>query len=317
MQRSTPFSLLLVSAGLVASIGCPSTPFKDDTFLRGEREGAGPCEIAGVSNYLQAAGFLDPTPEGGNAAHWRCIIDPDTDRRPRFDGWEGNTLVINGGSTSLDLEFDLGDDEEGEPLPFENRGVIVGVVGEIGYFYRTASTEEDVLAMELVFSPTISRSFFTIFVAIDSAEGTAAAIQPGQYLEIPIDVITVQSGELQVSLSWDTDADLDLFVTEPDGTRIFYGDPLSESGGQLDLDSNAACQEPFNQNENIFWPPGTAVSGDYRVQIYLYAPCETVGRTNWRVTVLENGWPSTFSGSMNPDDIDAVEVTNIDWTGPE
>jgi hypothetical protein len=167
--------------------------------------------------------------------------------------------------------------------------------------------------MELVFSPAITQARFTVFVAIDAAEGNAAEINPGVYLEIPIDVIPVQSGELQVSLTWDTNADMDLFVTEPDGTRIFYGNTESESGGMLDLDSNADCEAPFNQNENIFWPVGMAPSGDYLVQVFQYDPCGTEGRTYWRVTVFAGGVPTTYAGSLNPDDIEGVDVATVSW----
>ena len=317
MQPAKPYIFLPAALLLAAGSACVSTPFSDDGFNRGGRNGEGPCEIAGASNYLLPAGFLDSSPEGGNAAHWRCIIERDTDARPRFEGWTGNTLVVNGGSTSLDLEFDLGNDEAGEPLPFENRGVIVGVVGELGYFYRPATTLEDVLTMDLVFSPTIAQSRFTIFVALDSAEGNAAEIAPGAYLEIPMDVVQVESGELQVSLSWDTDADMNLFVTEPDGTRIFYSDPESASGAVMDLDSNGLCQEPYNQNESIHWPQGTASSGEYTIELFQDDPCETAGRTHWRVTVLAGGVATLYAGSLNPDDLEGVTVGTFNWTGSQ
>jgi hypothetical protein len=223
-------------------------------------------------------------------------------------------MVVNGGSTVLQLEYDLGNDEEGNPLPFTNRGVIMGVVGEVGYFYRQATVEGNTLEVELAFSPTITRNRVTVFVGIDRADPVAAEIDPGEFLEIPIDIVPVQSGELQVSLSWDTDADLDLFVTEPDGTRIFYGSPESDSGGELDLDSNAQCEGAQNQNENIFWPPGSAPTGSYTVEVFQYDPCGTELSSTWVVTVLAGGVPTTYSGTISADNIeDGIEVAMFDW----
>src|SRR5262249_23750805 len=43
--------------------------------------------------------------------------------------------------------------------------------------------------------------------------------------------------DLRVTVSWNTDAtDVDLWVIEPDGTKVFYSSPKSESGGELPTD---------------------------------------------------------------------------------
>ena len=79
-------------------------------------------------------------------------------------------------------------------------------------------------------------------------------------------------GNLTVSLIWDTTDDLDLFVFEPDGTRVGPGDPKSKNGGVLDVDAN---YETITSNpmENIYWelPP----KGHYNIQIKCFQPRET------------------------------------------
>jgi len=62
---------------------------------------------------------------------------------------------------------------------------------------------------------------------------------------------------VQITLSWTGAADLDLWVIEPSGTRIYYGDPASPSGGQLDVD-NRCDNFRVGRPENIFWPRGKA-----------------------------------------------------------
>src|SRR5207237_4273195 len=43
------------------------------------------------------------------------------------------------------------------------------------------------------------------------------------------------TGDVQVSVSWDAPSDVDLHVVDPSGEEIFYGNPASASGGQLDV----------------------------------------------------------------------------------
>jgi hypothetical protein len=43
-------------------------------------------------------------------------------------------------------------------------------------------------------------------------------------------------GDVKVTLTWDSTADLDLYVRDPDGTTISYQNTTSPSGGQLDVD---------------------------------------------------------------------------------
>lgn len=103
--------------------------------------------------------------------------------------------------------------------------------------------------------------------------------------------IVLGTGDVQVTLSWGTNADLDLHVVGPNGVHIYYGDPVDETtGGQLDVDANAACASDSSPNsvENIFWPIGQAPTGSYDVYVNLYASCGTATST-WQLTVLVGG----------------------------
>jgi len=45
---------------------------------------------------------------------------------------------------------------------------------------------------------------------------------------------------MRVTLVWKNCNDLDLRLTEPDGTEIYYGNLVSSSsGGKLDIDANS------------------------------------------------------------------------------
>jgi hypothetical protein len=113
--------------------------------------------------------------------------------------------------------------------------------------------------------------------------------------------LTVQSvgtGGVQVSVSWNTAADVDLYLVEPSGETIWYGNEQSASGGVLDLDSNAACFSSDVRNENINWPASTPPSGTYTVRLNYWDACGAT-RTDWVLTIRVPGQSTrTFTGSF-------------------
>ena len=109
------------------------------------------------------------------------------------------------------------------------------------------------------------------------------------------------TGDVQVTLRWQTVDDLDLWVTDPNGEAIFFNHPSSESGGQLDVDANANCVDPVSHPvENIFWPYQGAPSGHYRVEVMYYAHCRSGEETpvSFHVRVLVDGQVREFDGQV-------------------
>lgn len=116
---------------------------------------------------------------------------------------------------------------------------------------------------------------------------TALAMSPAHTL----------TGALIVSLSWDTESDLDLHVIDPLGNEIFHGAPNSleafstagedGSNGSLDHDSNAACVIDGLRQEAVIWedaPP----SGHYLVRVDTTSLCRAAN-AHWIVEVLLDG----------------------------
>lgn len=114
--------------------------------------------------------------------------------------------------------------------------------------------------------------------------------------EVLVFVVAV-GGDVQVSVSWDAPSDVDLHVEEPGGEDIYYGNPSSATGGQLDVDSNAACAIDGRQIENIRWAAG-APGGTYTVRVDYWDACG-VGQTNYLVTVTNGPVVQRFTGSLN------------------
>ena len=112
--------------------------------------------------------------------------------------------------------------------------------------------------------------------------------------------IVLGTGDVQVTLRWNSNADIDLHVYDPFGEEIWYDNRLAQSSGQLDVDANSVCgnsmQEPV---ENIFWPYGNAPTGEYNVYVVYYSDCENSGGGDYEIVVrIDNQVRDMFYGTL-------------------
>jgi hypothetical protein len=140
-----------------------------------------------------------------------------------------------------------------------------------------------------------------ISLPVSYAVGDAGTL--GAYSTQSVRVIQVGTGDVQVSVSWSDSSDVDLHVIDPNGAEIYYGQKTSPSGGELDLDSNAACSRnsdnTFKSNENVVWPTGSGASGTYTVKLDYWSGCGMAVATDYVVTVATaGGTPQIFTGSF-------------------
>ena len=111
--------------------------------------------------------------------------------------------------------------------------------------------------------------------------------------------IVLQTGDVQVTLRWDTDADLDLHVIDPSGNEVSWLNPRVPSGGQLDVDANQGCFERMAEPvENIFWPTGEGSIGNYEVVVKMFAQCNDTEPANYTLDILTHGEVQTYTGSI-------------------
>jgi serine/threonine protein kinase len=107
-----------------------------------------------------------------------------------------------------------------------------------------------------------------------AAPGTTTTTRPpATTTTIPITTTTVVvgTGDVQATLSWIGDADLDLHVIDPEGFEIFFNQAQSPSGGLLDVDQVPDCGADIsNHVENIFWPEGESIPGTYQAFVVHY-----------------------------------------------
>jgi hypothetical protein len=180
---------------------------------------------------------------------------------------------------------------------------VVNLHGDRGYYVvpagvpATEAPTEPTFNAALSFSSTLPLGPRTLEVRAVDAEGHfgAAATQL-----LTIAAPATPTGALVISLKWNTNADLDLHVIDPNGVEIWAGN-MSGDGGALDFDSNSGCViDGRNQEDVIFatQPP----PGRYLVRVDTFSLCGQPF-ANWTVHVTSNGIaPLSASGTSSPTD---------------
>ena len=103
-----------------------------------------------------------------------------------------------------------------------------------------------------------------------------------------------QTGNIQVTLAWANDADLDLYVTDPTGAQIFYNNREVASGGHLDQDARGGCTrtQADSNLENIYWDQANPPTGNYQVAVHYWDGnrCSTAaGPTSLTMSIAVGG----------------------------
>jgi len=111
--------------------------------------------------------------------------------------------------------------------------------------------------------------------------------------------ISGADGSPRFNLTWSGSADLDLYVTDPNGETISYLATSSNSGGVLDVDCTGNC--PGGNSENITWENGGPV-GTYSFYVNYFSGSGTVPfnvliRDNSSDVRNESGSLSTVDGN--------------------
>jgi len=113
----------------------------------------------------------------------------------------------------------------------------------------------------------------------------------------PLSVLPVGTGDVEVALTMSEATDLDLYVTDPTGTTVYFGNTTGVTGGRLDLDANAACSGNLGMNnEHIYWERGHAPRGTYTVRVAHFESCVEGRPVDYRITVRNCGETVVLAG---------------------
>ena len=183
--------------------------------------------------------------------------------------------------------------------------VALALSGDDGYWLLNARPP-DISAPQLptfrgtaAFSRSLAEGLYTFEVRATDAAGRFGAPLRQTLSALPIAPSRALAGELVVTLTWDSEADVDLHVIDASGNEIFHGaptsrDPFGDSDadaedGVLDVDSNADCAGDDLRQEDVTWAQGPP-SGHYAVRVDTTSLCGSSG-ARWTVRVVLHGTP--------------------------
>lgn len=86
------------------------------------------------------------------------------------------------------------------------------------------------------------------------------------------------SGLIQVTASWDTGSDIDLYVNGPLGDTLSFQRLSTPTGGRVDHSGRGDCTDmPNPRIENVRWVDQRPMAGIYEVEIHYWGECITGG----------------------------------------
>lgn len=254
------------------------------------------CAAAGCGGATPASGVTALMRIGG-AQFVDGALAPDTSgTEPAVRGITLNTNSVYPGEESFPVS---GSVEKGS-------AVLIGLGGDAGHWI-VPSTNADLtlpdnydFSASLTFSPSIPTGRHPLILRGVAPDGT---IGPAQIFQLDVEQ-PVPTGALVISLTWDTQSDMDLHVVVPNPAdpsapieiwnkaRVGLpvrkpGDPAPDpdqiaAAGYLDFDSNANCVIDGRRQENVIFteaPP----SGDYTVRVDAASLCGQAD-AQWKVT---------------------------------
>jgi hypothetical protein len=197
----------------------------------------------------------------------------------------GPVAVTNGGSAVLHIQLSA---------PLEAPTFLVSLVGDTGYHTVTGADPDGNGVYDVTVQVSGDASAASLVLRVALTDGVGAV---GAYHEVVMEVVQSGQGDVKITLSFDRTHDLDLHVVEPNGEEISYENNASATGGFLDLDSGLNCEPSPANSENIFWPPGGAPSGEYRVTVHNYQHC-TPGEIPFTVRIAYDSTVTIHRGSF-------------------
>jgi hypothetical protein len=140
------------------------------------------------------------------------------------------------------------------------------------------------------------------YYILASRAGLASGRTVGSYeLAITVGELKLETGRLTATLTWEGDADLNLFVRTPQLDTISWSNPTEPEGGILQIDSNTRCETPTDQPiEHIYWPE--TVPGDYTVWVWYQRTCSDVSPVRFTLRLAVDG-ETVLNASSTPEQV--------------
>jgi hypothetical protein len=138
---------------------------------------------------------------------------------------------------------------------------------------------------------------------VGGTQGNYVLLLTGPTGDLPQDVLDLglPRGSVEIALSWNTNADLQLLVRDPRGDSVFDDTPQVPSGGRLAAAGNVNCNiSQLSPVSYVYWPEGVLVPGLYEVEVWYQNVCNNDTRpVSFALNILVNGTP-VFTDTAQP-----------------
>ena len=177
----------------------------------------------------------------------------------------------------------------------------IGLQNDVGYWVvvagppDVATPTDPSFSANAVFSQGIILGSYTLVVRAVDQSGSFGPPSTQILVAEASPLNPAATGDLVVTLTWDTESNLNLHVIDPNGTDIYWGNQSSQppfsfnqsdagSYGYIDYDSNGNCVIDGLRTEDAIWPDPPP-SGQYTVRVDAPSLC---GQpiANWTVSVV-------------------------------
>lgn len=111
---------------------------------------------------------------------------------------------------------------------------------------------------------------------VGGTAGQYELLMSAQTAELPQDILDLglPAGDIQITLVWDTNADLQLLVRDPSGKAVYDDQRDIPSGGRLFSQGNINCTVPLTTpNSYTYWPTSLGRGGNYEIEVWYQNEC--------------------------------------------
>ncbi len=168
-------------------------------------------------------------------------------------------------------------------------GIVVGVNDDV--------TGADTTNSEISNQTLVTDGLYTIVATrygqnFGGTEGAFTLTLTGGQFEVPpaLAGLDLPAGSIEVSLLWNTNADLQLLVRDPSGAAVYDDFPRSNSGGILEENGNVGCTDTTTSPVSfIYWPTDRLPPGTYEVEVWYQNNCTDISPVTFNLTTRVNG----------------------------
>lgn len=148
---------------------------------------------------------------------------------------------------------------------------------------------------------------------VGGTEGGYTLLLSGATGDLPQELLDMNlpRGNVEVSLQWNTTADLQLLIRDPRGDSVYDDNIEVASGGRLEAAGNINCNAPLSSPVSyIYWPQNTVLlAGLYEIEVWYQNQCNDTSPVTFTLNALVNGQQVFVETAQPaPDEIYVVSV---------